>query len=116
MNRFECHSHDVYSNVRLLDSINKTEDLIDYAVEIGLSGIAITNHDCLSGSVRADKYRTKAKEKNPDFKIALGNEIYLCKDRSKNQKYYHFILIAKKCKRSQTSSRTFFKSVVAILL
>lgn len=80
------------------DSINKVEDLIDYAIEIGLSGIALTDHDCLSGSVRADKYRTKAKEKNPDFKIALGNEIYLCKDRSKNQKYYHFILIAKNAK------------------
>lgn len=96
--RFEGHSHSVFSNIRLLDSINKIEDLIDYAIEIGLNGIALTDHECLSGHVKADKYKVKAKEKNPNFKIALGNEIYLCKDRNKNQKYYHFILIAKNAK------------------
>ena len=34
-------------------------------------------------------------EQHPDFKLALGNEIYLTEDRSVGQKYYHFILIAK---------------------
>ena len=47
--RFEVHSHSEYSNIRLLDCINKVTDLIDRAVEIGLSGIAFTDHECLSG-------------------------------------------------------------------
>ena len=37
----------------------------------------------------------KLQEKYPDFILALGNEIYLTDTRNKNQKYYHFILIAK---------------------
>lgn len=32
---------------------------------------------------------------DPDFTIALGNEIYLTETREPNQQYYHFILIAK---------------------
>lgn len=41
------------------------------------------------------QYAEKIKEKNPSFKIALGNEIYLTETRDCKQKYYHFILIAK---------------------
>ena len=92
---FGCHNHTVYSNIRLIDSINSPEDLIDKAIELGLSGIAITDHECLSAHVRAEKYYKKILEKHPDFKLALGNEIYLTETRDKNQKYYHFILIAK---------------------
>lgn len=94
--RFEPHSHtDKGSNIRLIDSINKIENLVDYAIEQGLYGIAITDHECLSVHIKANQYAEKIKEKNPNFKIALGNEIYLTKNREKNQKYYHFILIAK---------------------
>ena len=93
--RMELHSHTEYSNLRLVDSINKPELLIDRAIELGLKGIAITDHECLSGHVRVQKYQDKIKEENPDFKIALGNEIYLVDERTKGQKYYHFILIAK---------------------
>ena len=92
---FNCHNHTMYSNLRLIDSINKPEDLIDKAIELGLSGIAITDHECLSAHVEAEKYMEKIQEKNPDFKLALGNEIYLIDERSNGQKYYHFILIAK---------------------
>ena len=35
------------------------------------------------------------RETDPDFTIALGNEIYLTETREPKQKYYHFILIAK---------------------
>ena len=42
-----------------------------------------------------NKYAKEIKEKYPDFTIALGNEIYLVDTRSPNQKYYHFILLAK---------------------
>ena len=60
-------------------------------VEIGLSGLAITDHESLAGSIQI----CKLQEKYPDFKIAIGNEIYLVEDRGSGQKYYHFILIAK---------------------
>jgi len=93
MNRFEVHSHSEFSNARLLDCVNKPEKLIQRAKEIGLSGIAITDHECLSVGVRANKI---AKElKDTGFKVALGNEIYLTETRESGQKYYHFILIAK---------------------
>ena len=92
---FGCHNHTMYSNLRLLDCINKPETLIDKAIELGLSGIAITDHESLSAHMTVNQYAKKIKEKYPDFKIALGNEIYLTDDRSTGQKYYHFILIAK---------------------
>ena len=93
---FGVHNHTaVGSNIRLIDSINKPEDLIDKAIELGLSGIAITDHECLSAHVEAEKYMQQVKEKYPDFKLALGNEIYLVNERVSGQKYYHFILIAK---------------------
>ena len=93
--RFEPHSHSEYSNIRLLDCINKIPALIDRAVEIGLSGIALTDHECLSGHPEANFYAQEILKKHPDFKVALGNEIYLTSNREMGQKYYHFILIAK---------------------
>lgn len=95
MYRTEIHAHTMYSNLRLLDCINKPKNLIDRAINIGLKGICITDHDCLSSHMEINQYAKILKEKNPDFKIGLGNEIYLCKDRGSRQKYYHFILIAK---------------------
>ena len=92
---FGVHNHTHYSNIRLLDSINKPKDLIDTAIKLGLSGIAITDHECLSAHMEVNQYAKKIKEKYPDFKIALGNEIYLVDERKPGQKYFHFILIAK---------------------
>jgi DNA polymerase-3 subunit alpha len=40
-------------------------------------------------------YAQEILKEHPDFKVALGNEIYLCQNRESGQKYYHFILIAK---------------------
>ena len=95
MKRFEVHSHTHYSNIRLLDCINRPKDLINRAIEIGLGGIAITDHECLSSHMEVNQYAQKIAKDNPDFKIALGNEIYLTGSRDSNQRYYHFILIAK---------------------
>ena len=93
--RFEPHSHSEYSNIRLLDSIIKVPDLIDRAIEIGLSGLAITDHECLSSAPEANFYAQEIIKEHPNFKVALGNEIYLTPNRDMGQKYYHFILIAK---------------------
>ena len=78
-----------------MDCINRPSDLINKAIELGLSGICITDHECLSAHVEVNKIAENLKESNPNFKIGLGNEIYLIDKRGMNQKYYHFILIAK---------------------
>ena len=102
----------------MLDSIIKEDKLIDYALELGLTGIAITDHESVSGYIKALKYMNSLKlkankilETNSEdgwanrvknFKLALGNEIYLCRDglNAKNfikgeDKFWHFILLAK---------------------
>ena len=57
--------------------------------------MAITDHECLSAAVKVNKIAKQMKETDPDFTIALGNEIYLTETRESGQQYYHFILIAK---------------------
>ena len=92
--RFDYHLHTDMSNIRLIDAINTPKELIDYAIEIGLSGICFSEHEHLGNSITINKLQNQYKETNPDFKIAHGNEIYLTDDRSSGQKYYHFLLIA----------------------
>ena len=91
MQRFSTHNHTEMSNFRLLDCINKLPNLIERGKEIGLAGMAITDHETIAQSIRV----CKLQKENPDFKIAIGNEIYLTDTRDKGQKYYHYLLIAK---------------------
>lgn len=93
--RFETHSHTYYSNLRLLDCINRPKDLVKRATELGLAGIAITDHEALCGHIELNMFQKEIEKDYPGFKIALGNEIYLTPDREMGQRYYHFILIAK---------------------
>ena len=68
------------------------------AAKLGMSGLALTDHECLCGHLKWLKAEKDLKEKNlipQDFKAALGNEIYLVDDRNNIEKYWHFILIAK---------------------
>jgi len=95
MSYFSIHNHTDYSNIRLLDAINKPKDLINKAIEYNLKGICITDHELLSGHVDFLGYYNKIKSTNPNFKIGLGNEIYLVEQRKNKQKYYHFLLLAK---------------------
>ena len=94
INRFECHCHSMYSNIRLIDSINKPEDIVKRALDIGLNGICLTDHEVLAGHIKMIKIRDEIQKENPNFKIGLGNEIYLVNERP-SQKHPHFILIAK---------------------
>ena len=73
------HAHTEYSNIKIIDSINKVEELIDRAYDKGLHAIAITDHDTLSGHVRAIKH-FKSNYEDKDFKLILGNEIYLTRE------------------------------------
>ena len=103
MSHFLAHNHDEHSNDRLKDSNIKLSKLIDYAVEIGLKGIAITDHECLSGHIEAIQKVKQIREEGIDFTLGLGNEIYLVdslidvRDNYKSgvTKFPHFILIAK---------------------
>ena len=95
MQRMELHSHTMYSNIRLLDCINRPKALVNKAIELGLAGIAITDHEALCGHIELNIYQKEILKEYPNFKIALGNEIYLVDNRENGQKYYHFILIAK---------------------
>ena len=92
----------MYSNLRLRDCIIKENDLIDYAIQLGHKVIAITDHESISNAIKVEKYYNKIKKDNPDFKVILGNEIYLCRNGLNGQnfvggqdKYYHFVLLAK---------------------
>ena len=94
----ELHTHtDIGSNVRLIDSTCKTEAIIDKAIELGFAGVAITDHESLSAHIKAIQKWKKIKEKHPDFKLILGNEIYLIdeSDYKNTDSFYHFILLAK---------------------
>jgi DNA polymerase-3 subunit alpha len=75
-----------------LDAIIKPKQLIDKAIELGFKGVAITDHESLSGAIKANAYAQEVQDK---IKVVLGNEIYLCPDRTKGQRYWHFILLAK---------------------
>ena len=85
----------MYSNIRLLDCINRPDKLIKTAFEMGLSGIAITDHECVSAHMEVNQFAKEFRKEHPDFIIGLGNEIYLTTTRDCGQKYYHFLLIAK---------------------
>ena len=85
----------MYSNIRLLDCINRPEKLVTTAFDMGLAGVAITDHECLSAHMEINQFVKKFREEHPNFIVALGNEIYLTNSRDSGQKYYHFNLIAK---------------------
>lgn len=93
--RFDGHLHTMYSNTKFVDAINKPKELIDRAIELGLKGIAITDHSGLGAHVVANQYAQQVQEQYPDFKVALGEEGYLCKTREKGNYYFHQIWIAK---------------------
>jgi len=110
-NFVHLHCHSQYSNLRLLDSINKIKPMVEYVVSLGQNAIALTDHESLSGHVDFIKTvkQLKKDEKIPqDFKPILGNEIYLVDEDEMNievkngvSNFYHFILIAKDAKGHQ---------------
>lgn len=116
------HAHSEYSNIKIIDSTNRFDRMVNYAWDLGMSGLAMTEHDCLSGTLFAlDVYRDKLKKEwekaHPDipfpgyveaakefnFKVILGNEIYLSEegltekqmDGAHPAHFWHLILLAK---------------------
>ncbi|MEE3344768.1 MAG: PHP domain-containing protein, partial [Bacilli bacterium] len=96
------HNHTDYSNFRLRDSTNTVKTLIDQAIKLGHEVVAITEHETIASAIDAENYYNKIKKDNPNFKVILGNEIYLCRNGlnprnydTSQDKWYHFILLAK---------------------
>lgn len=115
------HGHTEYSNLRLRDSINRANELIDYAIELGQEVIAFTEHESVSNAIKIEDYYQKIKKDNPNFKVILGNEIYLCRDGltadnfiKGEDKFFHFVLLARDAKGHkqirQLSSRAWKRS------
>lgn len=102
------HNHTHYSNARLRDSISKVDELIEYAHSIGHKGLAITEHECITSSIEVIEFYESHKDKEgwEDFKILLGNEIYLCPEyvnaENKGSNFFpHFLLVALNSKGHQ---------------
>lgn len=103
MNDTQLHCHTHGSNLRMLDCIVKTKNLIDYAVELDMKAVAITDHASISEHINAIQYSKELKGKGVDIKVLLGDEIYLVDDVidvkenyvPRQTQFYHFILIAK---------------------
>ena len=97
------HNHtDQGSNVRgFLDSTITVKKLLEYTHQLGHKGVAITDHDNIGAHVEALKQMDnfKSDESWKDYKLILGNEIYLCSKKQiledKDYHFWHFILLAK---------------------
>ena len=88
------HVHTQYS---ILDGQSSIENLFNRAEELGMPGLAITDHGNMYGVKEFFKYAAK----HPGIKPLIGCEIYVTqhydhtlKDNN-HRKYYHLILLAK---------------------
>lgn len=85
----DLHVHTMYS---LLDGMIKPKELIEKIKEQGKTAICVTDHGHLYGNVEVYQL---CKENN--IKYLHGCEIYVCdnvEEKSKDNKYYHLVLIA----------------------
>ncbi len=87
------HTHSHYS---LLDGLPKIPELLDYAKELGMDSVALTDHGVLYGAVEFFK---EAKARN--IKPIIGCEVYVAfesrldKRPNIDSKSYHMILLVK---------------------
>lgn len=97
MNFCSLHNHTEYTNLRqMLDSTVKIPELLRTAIAKNFKACAITDHGLISGCVEMMEEYDKIKENHPDFKIIIGNEIYLYDelDYKVATKYPHCVILA----------------------
>ena len=94
MSFVHLHVHTQYS---ILDGLSNIEDLFSRAEELGMPGVAITDH----GNMYGVKEFCDVAKKHPNVKPIVGCEVYVTrhydhrlKDKQ-HEKYYHLILLAK---------------------
>ena len=90
MSFVHLHVHTQYS---ILDGQSSIDNLFNRAEELGMPGLAITDHGNMYGVKEFFKYA----KKHPSVKPIIGCEIYVSKGdhRVKEKGYYHLILLAK---------------------
>ena len=90
MSFVHLHVHTQYS---ILDGQSSIENLFNRAEELGMSGLAITDH----GNMFGVKEFFKFAKKHPSVKPVIGCEVYVSvgDHREKKKGYYHLILLAK---------------------
>ena len=88
------HNHSEYTNLKLRDCINRVPDMVNRAISLGFNAIALTEHEILTNRIEALEVGDKIRAEHPDFKIILGNEIYLigANEYKNAEKYWHFVL------------------------
>jgi len=90
MSFVHLHVHTQYS---ILDGQSSIDNLFNRAEELGMPGLAITDH----GNMYGVKEFFKFAKKHPGVKPVIGCEIYVSvgDHRVKEKGYYHLILLAK---------------------
>ena len=83
------HCHSEYS---MLDGASRIKDLISFARDQGMPGLALTDHGVMYGAVKFYKEATDA-----GIKPLMGCEVYVTADRNDRSRapYYHLTLIAR---------------------
>ncbi len=86
------HNHSEYS---LLDGLQKTKNMVEYAKSLGMKALAITDHGNMYGTIKFYKACLEA-----EIKPIIGCEIYVAKrslhdkDATQDKDYNHLILLA----------------------
>jgi predicted metal-dependent phosphoesterase TrpH len=65
-------AYDLHTHTYISDGLESVESVIDWAVDIGLDGIAITDHNAIRGAIKAQKY---IEEKEYEIMLVPGEEI-----------------------------------------
>ena len=73
---FDPHGHSMFSNFRLIDSINRPKDMILKAYELGYAGISLTDHETVAGHVEWLNYEKELKSPKLSLEYALNQVIF----------------------------------------
>ncbi|MEA1925009.1 MAG: CehA/McbA family metallohydrolase [Candidatus Altiarchaeota archaeon] len=71
--KIDIHTHSTYS-----DGYNTPKEMVEYAMKIGLDGLAITDHNEINGSLEALKYSTKEFTVVPGVEVSSHDGHILC--------------------------------------
>ena len=83
----------IHSDYSLLDGASQIPAMIDRAVELGMSAIALTDHGVMYGAIELIKMC-----RNKGIKPIIGNEMYVINgdiEEKKRYKRFHQVVLAK---------------------